>query len=110
MPVDTFIDHGPNVEHLPPGVRTIRRLPGGAPDILYPKYLQAIKGSKHIVAKPGQVIQIGSMTDTIVPATGVVLSKPLPARDRPIRSAIPPKARRRAMWAARRMPARSRQC
>jgi len=78
MPVDTFIDHGVNVEHLPPGVKDDPQLPGGAPDILYPKYLQAIKGSKHIVAKPGQVIQIGSMTDTIVASDGVVLSKPLP--------------------------------
>ena len=77
MPVDTFIDHGPNVEHLPPGVKDDPQLPGGAPDILYPKYLQAIKGSKHIVAKPGLVIQIGSMTDTIVSSDGVVLSKPL---------------------------------
>jgi beta-lactamase superfamily II metal-dependent hydrolase len=77
MPVDTFIDHGVNVEHLPPGVKDDPQLPGGAPDILYPKYLQAIKGSKHIVAKPGQVIQIGSMTDTIVASDGVVLSKPL---------------------------------
>jgi beta-lactamase superfamily II metal-dependent hydrolase len=78
MPVDTFIDHGANVEHLPPGVKDDPQLPGGAPDILYPKYLEAIKGSKRIVAKPGQVIQIGSMTDTIVSSDGVVLSKPLP--------------------------------
>src|SRR5215471_2494917 len=77
MPVDTFIDHGVNVEHLPPGVKDDPQLPGGAPDILYPKYLEAIKGSKHITAKPGQVIQIGSMTDTIVSSNGVTLSKPL---------------------------------
>jgi hypothetical protein len=77
MPVDTFIDHGVNVEHLPPGVKDDPQLPGGAPDILYPKYLEALKGSKHITAKPGQVIQIGSMTDTIVSSDGVVLSKPL---------------------------------
>src|ERR1043165_4023354 len=78
MPVDTFIDHGPNVEHLPPGVKDDPQLPGGAPDILYPKYLAVIKGHKHIVAAPGQVIQIGSMTDTIVSSNGVVLPKPLP--------------------------------
>lgn len=77
MPVGTFIDHGANAEHLPPGVKDDPQLPGGAPDILYPKYLQAIKGSKRIVARPGQVIQIGSMTDTIVASDGVVLSKPL---------------------------------
>ena len=26
IPVDTFIDHGPNAEHLPPGRRTIRQI------------------------------------------------------------------------------------
>lgn len=77
MPVDTFIDHGPNAEHLPPGVKDDAQLPGGAPDVLYPKYLEAIKGHKHIVAKPGQVIPMGSMTDTIVSSDGVTLSKPL---------------------------------
>jgi len=78
IPVDTFIDHGPNAEHLAPGEKVPPDLAGGAPDQLYPKYLETIKGHKHIVAKPGQVIQIGSMTDTIVSSDGVVLSKPLP--------------------------------
>jgi competence protein ComEC len=78
IPVDTFIDHGPNAEHLKPGEVVPPDLAGGAPDQLYPKYLETIKGHKHIVAKPGQVIQIGSMTDTIVSSDGVVLSKPLP--------------------------------
>ena len=77
MPVDTFIDHGPNAEHLPPGVKDDPQLPGGAPDVLYPKYLEVIKGHKHIVAKPGLVIPMGSMTDTIVSSDGIVLSKPL---------------------------------
>jgi competence protein ComEC len=77
MPVDTFIDHGANAEHLPPGVKDDPQLPGGAPDVLYPKYLEVIKGHKHIVAKPGMVIPMGSMTDTIVASDGVVLSKPL---------------------------------
>src|SRR5579883_1535458 len=51
IPVDTFIDHGPNVEHLPPGVKDDPQLPGGAPDILYPKYLDVIKGHNHSVAR-----------------------------------------------------------
>jgi beta-lactamase superfamily II metal-dependent hydrolase len=83
IPVDTFIDHGANAEHLPPGVKDDPQLPGGAPDILYPKYLEAIKGHKHIVAKPGQVIQIGSMTDTIVASDGVVMTKPMPGAGAP---------------------------
>src|ERR1700689_3033825 len=77
MPIETFIDHGANAEHLPPGVKDDPQLPGGAPDVLYPKYLEVIKGHHHIVAKPGMVIPIGSMTDTIVASDSVVLSKPL---------------------------------
>jgi beta-lactamase superfamily II metal-dependent hydrolase len=83
IPIDTFIDHGPNVEHLPPGVKDDPQLPGGAPDILYPKYLEVIKGHKHIVAKAGQVIPMGGMTDTIVSSNGVTLSKPLPGAGQP---------------------------
>jgi competence protein ComEC len=84
IPVDTFIDHGPNAEHLKPGEVVPPDLAGGAPDQLYPKYLETIKGHKHIVAKPGQVIDIGSMTDTIVASDGVVLSKPLAGAGQPI--------------------------
>jgi competence protein ComEC len=84
IPVDTFIDHGPNAEHLKPGEIVPPDLAGGAPDQLYPKYLETIKGHKHIVAKPGQVIEIGSMTDTIVASDGVTLSKPLAGAGQPI--------------------------
>jgi len=84
IPIDTFIDHGSNAEHLPPGVKDDPQLPGGAPDILYPKYLEVIKGHHHIVAKPGMVIPMGSMTDTIVSSDGVTLSRPLPGAGQPI--------------------------
>jgi competence protein ComEC len=79
MPVDTFIDHGANVEHdkLPP------ELALGAPDLLFPKYLEAIKDHKRIIAKPGQVIQIGSLTATIVSSDGAVLPRPLPGAGKP---------------------------
>ena len=112
IPVDTFIDHGPNAEHLPPGEVVPPDLPGGAPDQLYPKYLEAIKGHKHIVAKPGQVIQIGSMTDTIVASDGVVdVQAAGRARARPIRLATRPEAKsQQATMAARRIPARSPRC
>jgi beta-lactamase superfamily II metal-dependent hydrolase len=83
MPVGTFIDHGPNAEHLDPKAKLDPVLVAGAPDALYPKYLETIKGHGHIVAYPGQVIRIGSMTDTIVSSDGVVLSKPLPGAGAP---------------------------
>lgn len=77
IPIGTFIDHGPNVEHVKPGEVVPPDLKGGTPDELYPKYLEVIKGHPHIVAKPGQVIQMGSMTDTIVASDGVAMTKGL---------------------------------
>jgi competence protein ComEC len=77
IPIGTFIDHGANAEHLKPGEVVPPDLAGGAPDQLYPKYLELIKGHPHIVAKPGQVIAMGSMTDTIVASDGVAMTKPL---------------------------------
>jgi competence protein ComEC len=77
IPIGTFIDHGNNAEHLKPGEVPPPDLKGGAPDDLYPKYLEVIKGHKHIVAKPGQVIAMGALTDTIVASDAKVLSNPL---------------------------------
>ena len=73
IPIGTFIDHGANVEHVAPGEKVPPDLKGGTPDDLYPKYLEVIKGHPHIVAKPGQVIAMGSMTDTIVASDGVAM-------------------------------------
>jgi competence protein ComEC len=81
IPVDAFIDHGPNREQLAANASPADR--AGAPVALYPKYLETIKGHNHIVAKAGQVIQIGSMTDTIVASDGVVLSQPMPGAGAP---------------------------
>lgn len=77
IPVGTFIDHGVNAEHVAPGEKVPVDLKGGTPDELYPIYLNAIKGHNHIVAKPGQVIRMGAMTDTIVASDAKVLDKPL---------------------------------
>lgn len=66
MPVGTFIDHGPN-----------RETAGHTPDG-YARYLKLIAGHKHIVAKPGDVFHIGSLTDTIVMADAQPIAKPLP--------------------------------
>jgi competence protein ComEC len=77
IPIGTFIDHGVNAEHVAPGEVVPPDLKGGTPDELYPKYLEVIKGPKRIIAKPGQVIPMGSMTDTIVASDGAVMDKPL---------------------------------
>ena len=80
MPVGTVIDHGPNRDHP---------FPDQAPDsvgnrmaqdsrVAYAKYLEAIKGHRHIVAKPGDVFHFGTLTDTIVASDGKVITHPLP--------------------------------
>ncbi len=76
IPVGTFIDHGANQDALRPGTPPERviNMPAGQ----YPLYLEAIKGSKRIIAKPGDVIRIGSLTNTIVASDGVAIEKPLP--------------------------------
>jgi competence protein ComEC len=75
IPVGTFIDHGANQDALRPGTPPERviNMPAGQ----YPLYLEAIKGSKRIIAKPGDVIRIGSLTNTIVASDGVAIEKPL---------------------------------
>ncbi len=55
----------------------------GRPICSFRKYLEAIKGHKRIIAKPGQVIQIGSLTATIVSSNGAVLPRPLPGAGKP---------------------------
>ncbi|HVY35319.1 MAG TPA: MBL fold metallo-hydrolase [Caulobacteraceae bacterium] len=80
MPVGTVIDHGPNREQLdptePPDSIFNRRATDSTTN--YPRYLQAIKGHRHIVAKPGDVFHIGSLTDTLVSADSKFIAKPLP--------------------------------
>ena len=77
MPVGTLIDHGPNRE-IAPGDR---RATGAIAN--YARYLEAIKGHPHIVARPGQVFRFGSLTATIVASDGHSLPKPLPGAGGP---------------------------
>ncbi len=76
IPVGTFIDHGENTEPLRPGLPPERVI--NTPAGQYPRYLDAIRGHARIIAKPGDVIRIGSMTDTIVASAATVIDKPLP--------------------------------
>jgi beta-lactamase superfamily II metal-dependent hydrolase len=69
FPVGTVLDHGPNREVPPPD------LPAAAaamqPAVLYPKYLEAIKGHKHRSLKAGDKVDIGSLHLTVVTSDGV---------------------------------------
>jgi len=80
FPVDTIIDHGPNRETTPADGDPTSPSAGKTPKTvaLYARYLEAIKGHRHIVAKPGEVFHFGSLTDTIVSSDGKTITRPLP--------------------------------
>ena len=74
--VGTFIDHGDNTEPSRPGTPPERVI--NTPAGQYPRYLDAIKGHPRIIARPGDVIRIGALTDTIVASGTKVIERPLP--------------------------------
>ena len=76
IPVGTFIDHGDNTDPLKPGTPPERVINTAAGQ--YRRYLKAIKGHKRIIARPGDVIRIGSLTDTIVASGTKIVTAPLP--------------------------------
>jgi len=81
MPVGTFIDHGPSRE-VPPAGATAAQLTG-APVTLFPKYLTAIAGKKHIVMRAGSTLNIDGLALTAVDSDGAVIARPLPAGGKP---------------------------
>jgi competence protein ComEC len=81
LPVDTFIDHGPNREESPPNA-TPRQLTF-ATATSYAKLVAAYQGHKHITAQVGQTLNIGSMHLEFVTSDGHVPDKPLPGAGQP---------------------------
>lgn len=81
LPVDTFVDHGPNSEE-PAGNADPARL-AFAPSTLYPKWAAAYQGHPHISAATGQVLRIGSLRLKFVASNAQVLSEPLPGAGQP---------------------------
>jgi competence protein ComEC len=83
IPIGTVIDHGPNRETTAspnPDAPQIdlKNPPPNSTAAGYQRYMAAIAGHHHIVAKPGDVFHIGGMTVTIVAADAQMISKPLP--------------------------------
>jgi beta-lactamase superfamily II metal-dependent hydrolase len=76
FPIGTFIDHGAAYGALKPGTPPDKVI--NTPAGQYPRYLAAINGHPRIIAKAGDVIRIGSLTDTIVSSDAHVLGSPLP--------------------------------
>ena len=65
MPVETFIDHGPNREDT------------AAMNHLYGEYQTATAGKNHILAKPGDTIPIRGLDVKVVSADGNLIDQPL---------------------------------
>jgi beta-lactamase superfamily II metal-dependent hydrolase len=76
IPIGTFIDHGANGDAQRPGTPPERVI--NTPAGQYPRYLEAVRGHKRRIVKAGDVIQIGSLTDTIIASDGQVIASPLP--------------------------------
>jgi competence protein ComEC len=110
MPVGTIIDHGENRQPDPaPGSTPPAGMGGGRggaggggggapgggagaggpprPRITtqgyYELYMKALGDHKHIIAKPGMSLNIGSMNVKFVMADGVAIDKPLPGAGQP---------------------------
>src|ERR1700734_652454 len=69
--VGTFVDHGPNTEND-------ELAPEG-----YAAYLKAIGTSRHIVAKPGDLIPVPGIRVEVVTAAGKAITAPLPGAGEP---------------------------
>ena len=69
--VGTFIDHGPNTEND-------ELAPEG-----YAAYLKAIGASRHIVAKPGDLIPVPGISVEVVTAAGKAITSPVPGAGQP---------------------------
>ena len=83
IPIGTVIDHGDNRETTAspnPDAPQIdpKNPPPNSTLAGWQRYMAAIKGHKHIVAKPGDVFHMGGMTVTIVAADAKMIAKPLP--------------------------------
>jgi beta-lactamase superfamily II metal-dependent hydrolase len=81
LPVDTFIDHGPNREFPPANLPPARR--AGTTEARYPAWVAAYQGHNHITARVGQTLDIGSMHIQFVTADGQVPGAPLPGAGEP---------------------------
>jgi competence protein ComEC len=81
IPVETFIDHGPNREEPPPNANP-RQLKF-APATTYPGWVAAYQGHRHITAQAGQKLDIGSMHLEFVTSDGRVPDAPLAGAGQP---------------------------
>jgi beta-lactamase superfamily II metal-dependent hydrolase len=80
LPVDTFIDHGPNREMIPENTNQPH---SSWPIALFPGWVAAFKDHKHITMQTGESLKIGSLDLKFIASDGVVIPKPLPGAGQP---------------------------
>lgn len=81
MPVDTFVDHGPNREFLP--TEAPARARANSTEVGYADWVAVHNGHHHITAHVGQRIHVGSMQIEFVASDGQLPDKPLPGAGQP---------------------------
>ena len=74
IPVQTFIDHGPNREN------------SNSSNHLYSEYESAISGAKRVTATPGERLSIKGMDAVVVTADGNLINQPLQGAGEPNQS------------------------
>jgi len=90
LPVDTFVDHGPNSETPRPNPNPnasanpdAQRFAAFSAQALYEKWQAAYQGHPHISPTVGQELNIGSLHLKFVASNAQVLSTPLPGAGQP---------------------------
>jgi competence protein ComEC len=81
LPVDTFVDHGPNREPMRPDPTPQQR--ANAPQTRYPAWFAAWQGHRHLSARAGEVLDVGSLRIRFVASDGAVLNGSLPGAGAP---------------------------
>lgn len=81
MPVDTFVDHGPNRETTPSSAPAWRQAID--PARYYPDWVALYQGHRHISIHVGQTLKVGSLHIQFVTSDGKVLKTPLPGAGEP---------------------------
>jgi beta-lactamase superfamily II metal-dependent hydrolase len=75
VPIDTFVDHGPNRQETRPDATPAQIATSTA--ALYAQYEAAIAGKKRIVMKAGDRLQMGDLTFTAINSDAVPIAAPV---------------------------------
>lgn len=76
LPVDTYIDHGPNREELAPNASPAQAARASA--TLYSNWTAAYAGHGHITARAGEKLKIGSLELDFVSSDGQIIDSAMP--------------------------------